>query len=619
VRVGWLTERASVVVAFVLLVVALAAAVSVDVVRAGYGVKSDEATYVSMALSVAFDHDLAYERVDLERFAGLYRSGPEGIFLKRGRQLPVSFHTRAPLIKFGSQPDPRPDRLYFGKAILYPIAAAPFVRLFGLNGFLIFHVLLLFVVLVCGYTFLASQSDPAGALVFTLAFVGATVVPVYAVFLTPEIFTFALVFVAYFFWLYKEVAPAEGYAIFRGFRSDLIAAALLGCAAYSKPPYAPLIAPMVLLLFSRRLVRSAAVAAAVFAAVTLSLFTATFFVTGEFNYQGGDRKTFYGRFPFDSPEATWERTGVDMTTNDSDAKSVLEPSELVNRLELNVEYFLVGRHFGFVPYFFPGVVAVLFWLASRERFVAWRLLTFAGVVVSTLTFLLLVPYTWSGGGGPPGNRYGLPVYAAVFFLTPPLASVTAGLLAWVGGALFTARMLIDPFGAAKFPFQITERGPARRLPVELTMANDLPVMLDSQNPRARIPYGQNPTLLLYFLDRNAYTPEPAGIWVSGSGRADILVRSEQPLAKIVVSAQSRVRTVFNVSAGGVEITVTIAPGKPVRLDVPAEGVRAFNSYAYLLSARSSDAFVPHLLDPGSNDWRNLGVQVQLTPVVDTGK
>jgi len=41
-----------------LLVLLLAAAISVDVVRAGYGVKSDEATYVAMALSVAYDGDL---------------------------------------------------------------------------------------------------------------------------------------------------------------------------------------------------------------------------------------------------------------------------------------------------------------------------------------------------------------------------------------------------------------------------------------------------------------------------------------------------------------------------------------------------------------------------------
>ena len=78
----------------VLLVVALAAALSVDVVKTGFGIKGDEATYVSMALSVAYDHDLTYERRDLDRFYGLYRSGPDGIFLKRGKQLRVARRRR---------------------------------------------------------------------------------------------------------------------------------------------------------------------------------------------------------------------------------------------------------------------------------------------------------------------------------------------------------------------------------------------------------------------------------------------------------------------------------------------------------------------------------------------
>ena len=77
------------VVAAILLAVGLAAALSVDVVKTGQGVKSDESTYVAMALSVAYDGDLVYERRDLDRFFGLYRWGPDGIFLKRGKQLRV--------------------------------------------------------------------------------------------------------------------------------------------------------------------------------------------------------------------------------------------------------------------------------------------------------------------------------------------------------------------------------------------------------------------------------------------------------------------------------------------------------------------------------------------------
>ena len=102
------------------------------------------------------------------------------------------------------------------------------------------------------------------------------------------------------------------------------------------------------------------------------------------------------------------------------------------------------------------------------------------------------------------------------------------LIAWAGGALFTAKMLINPFVAAKNTWEIAEHGFARRLPVELTMANDLPVRL-AQPLRAHIPYGHDPDVLLYFLDQHAFPPEPPGMWVSGDGRADIIVRSDNLL------------------------------------------------------------------------------------------
>src|SRR6478735_7875081 len=187
----------------VLLVVALAAALSVDVVKTGFGIKGDEATYVSMALSLAYDHDLTYERRDLDRFYGLYRSGPDGIFLKKGKQLRVRVNGEAPFVHTVKTPDKQTDRLYFAKPLLYAIVAAPFVRLLGLNGFLVLHVLLLFGVCVCGYKFLGAQSGPGPALLFTLAFVGATCLPVYTVFLVPEVLHFSLIFFAYFLWLYK--------------------------------------------------------------------------------------------------------------------------------------------------------------------------------------------------------------------------------------------------------------------------------------------------------------------------------------------------------------------------------------------------------------------------------
>ena len=160
---------------------------------------------------------------------------------------------------------------------------------------------------------------------------------------------------------------------------------LLGAATYSKPPnLALLIAPIVLLaLVAAASGSTGCCVGAVSVAVAGAFFGVTALNAGEFNYQGGDRKTFYTAFPFDgSKDNVWDRKGTEMSTNDSDADNVLQ--DFPNRFAHNVEYFLVGRHFGFVPYFFPGVVAIVLWLFSRERRRPWRAADFLAVVGSAV-------------------------------------------------------------------------------------------------------------------------------------------------------------------------------------------------------------------------------------------
>jgi hypothetical protein len=618
-----LPSRAGVPVAgLALLLVALAAAISIDFVRASYGIKSDEATYAAMTLSVAYDHDLTWERNDLERFVGLYQQGPEGIFLKRGKRLRIRTSSRPPFIEVTKSSDVRNDRLYYGKAMVYGLVAAPFVRLFGMNGIPVLHVLLIAVVCACGYWFLSATSPPAAALAFTLAFVGVSVVPIYGIFVMPDLLNFALVFVAYFLWLYKEVGDRSRLLL--GDWSDLLAAVLLATATYSKPTNGPIIAPLVALMLWRRQSRRAVVTAVVFVAVVGAWFGANALVTGEFNYQGGDRKTFYGSFPFEATgRDIWNEKAELVTTNDSDAENVLEPAGLANRLAHNIEYFFVGRHFGFVPYFFPGFVALLIWAGSRERFEPWRVLVVAGGAGATFLLLLFLPYTWSGGGGPPGNRYFLSLYPVLFFVVPQVRSWHA-LLAIAGGALFTAKILVNPFVSAKNTWEIAQRGLARRLPVELTMANDLPVMLE-QPPRGHIPYGGGPTgVLLYFLDAHAFPPEPVGtapdgstiwgMWISGSGRAEIIVRAAFPIHHLEIEAQSPIRTEVVLTLGTAPVSRTIIPKQVARFDLEASGVEGLNDYNYLLTARSTQGFIPHLVDPNSRDDRNLGVQIRFSAV-----
>ena len=148
------------------------------------------------------------------------------------------------------------------------------------------------------------------------------------------------------------------------------------------------------------------------------------------------------------------------------------------------------------------------------------------------------------------------------------------------------------------------------------MANDLPVRLDDS--RSHVPFHD---VLLYFLDERSYLPEQPGadpneraVWVSGAGRSDILLRSDQRLDHLRMTVRSPIRTVFTVSAGAGTSVMSLEPGKPVTFDVPTSGVRGLESYALLLSVRSSEGFTPHLMDPNSRDLRNLGVLMTFTAI-----
>jgi hypothetical protein len=583
-----------VVASVVLLVVGCYAALSIDVVSTGYGVKGDESTYVAMALSAAYDGDLAYEARDIERFYQFYNTGPDGIFLKRGGN--------------GREAD---DRLYFGKAYAYSVAAAPFVRLAGLNGFLVFHVVLLAGMLLLGYRFVAARSPDGLSLTYTLGFFGVSIVPLYAVFLTSEIFNVACVFYAYFLWFYKEVAPVDDDSVtsaLRGRWTDVAGVVLLAIGTFSKPLNVLLIAPPVLFAWSRRRFGAGVALGAVFVLVVAGGFAVNALITGEVVYQGGDRKSFYGVFPFETPGATFDALGIGMATNAVVIEERLGPIGFLALLGTNLSYFLVGRHFGFVPFFFPGLVAIWLFLRRRVGRTVWGWAILATVVATAVGTIIYMPYSWSGGGGPPGNRYFLSIYPALFFITPPLVTVGPVVVAWLGGALFTAHILLNPFVSAKQPYRSVERGMLRTLPVELTMVYDLPINL--AQARSRIEYGE-PRVLLYYLDHNAYRPEAPGIWIAAGRRADIIVQSGPPLTDVTFTLTSPVANMVEVRMGGPAVEVELEPGVARRVTLSPEGVYSRRSWAYLLTIRTEDGFVPRLVESGSRDGRYLGVAFTL--------
>src|SRR4029453_18019701 len=108
----------------------------------------------------------------------------------------------------------------------------------------------------------------------------------------------------------------------------------------------------------------------------------------------------------------------------------------------NLEYFFVGRHAGMLAYFFPGFFAMLFMLAAPRRRPGWQWLVLLAAIAQGLVFVVLTPYTWSGGGV--GNRFFFGGYGVMLFVLPPVELTAAALVPWIIGGMFVSTSVLNP-------------------------------------------------------------------------------------------------------------------------------------------------------------------------------
>ncbi len=546
-----MSERVARVVLGVVAGLALVAAVAIDLPGvAGGRFWSDGATYHAMTGSLAFDRDLDFGPADLARVRAAYPPGPQGVFLKRVA-------------------GPGGERLVYAKALAYPAAAAPFARLLGVDrGLLVLNALVFGVALLAGYAELRRFAPAGRSAAGALAVLAGGVVPVYLLWQTPEVFNLGVVTLGLVAW-------RRGWPV--------ASAVLFGLAAYSKPTNLALALPLLVeplvagAAFGpgpRRLVEAAR-RAAVVAAVVAAGFALTLLATGEANYQGGQRKTFYDAYPFD-PGVTFDGSGVWMTTDhlgplvagrdeDKHTERIAPPrapAELRQSFLLNLGYFWIGRFGGALAYF-PGVaLAVLLFLlvGPRERH-GW--LALGALVASWLGYILMIPDNWYGGAGTLGNRYFVNLVPLGLLLLPR----GRGRVAAAGAAVVTAALLLPVLASPVFhslhPGEHAVGRAFRVLPPELTMLGDLSVFTDVWRKRrpynapggdpARRPAGAPPSFFLWFLDDGTYGQEASfgkeGFWLKGGEGAEVVVQSLAP--------PSRIRLVVTAGPGGDIVTARL--------------------------------------------------------------
>jgi hypothetical protein len=519
---------------------------------------SDGATYYAMAWSLAEDGDLRYEARDLERIRAVYSGGPQGLFLKRTASGAAG--------EEGRRGAPPPEgRLYYAKALLYPMVAAPIVKLFGPDrGLLLTNALAMALALWLGYGELQRRAPPLAALGVVLVLFLGTVTPLYLLWLTPEILNVGLITAGLVAW--RRERP-------------VLSAVLLGLAAYSKPPNLLLAIPLGLEpLVANGLrggLREALRRAAILAAVIVAGFGLSWTLTGEVNYQGGERKTFYDAYPFESPGVTFDTAGIWMTTEhlgplvagrDEDAQSAriapVRPSEeLRQSYAWNLGYFWIGRFGGALPYFLPGVLAALLFLllGPRDR-AGWFALV--ALTASWLFYIWLIPDNWYGGGGTVGNRYFVNLLPLALLLVPAKrAWWVAGAGAVAAGALLLP-ILSSPIHHSLYPGEHATWRTFRVFPAELTMLGDLSVFTDVWRKRrpynhpenSSRPAGDPAPYYLWFPDDGTYGQESSfgeeGFWLRGGKDAEVIVQA--------LAEPARMR--FRVTAGPAGDILTVRLG-----------------------------------------------------------
>lgn len=555
---------------------------------------ADQAVYLAMTQSIALDGDLEYTRKDLARYYYSFDAGPQGIFLKKGKD----------------------GRIFYAKSFAYSLFAAPFVRYLGVNGFLVFYSLLLWLILFLGARYLRLIQSHGFPLASILTFLFASITCIYYFWLSPDFFNFSLIFFILFLWLYKELArksriEAPSTLLERFFlseKTDFLASLLLGFATFSKPPNVVLLAPLLLhQLFKRRLARATLMTLIFILSVAL-FFGANYLLTSDWNYMGGERKTFIGTFPLEKDNVTFESVGHPMTSEGYFEKFFLP----LTFVPVNLFYYFFGRFTGITWYFFPAVMALFLFIFSPKRLEQWLLLLAA--VGGILIYVIFMPDNYGGGGGSLANRYFLNIYPLFFFLAPDRWKKRDLIVTWIMAALFISPILVSPFRSSASPATHAKRFPFKALPVEMTLINNLPT---NTNPRAfRVDAGITEYRgFLHFLDDN-FLPklEPTGIWTRGPYACEMILKTYYPLKEIVVHLLNnpRMNNEIKVMVEGQKKKVTLQSRQRATLRFPVgRGFQIKASHLYRLKIKASKGSIPYFEDPTSNERRVLGVFFEL--------
>jgi len=538
------------------------------------GFFSDGASYFAIIQSLAWDGDLVYTRDDIVRIRQRFDMGPTGLFLKKGKD----------------------GRLYFAKSFIYPLAAAPFFRLFDVSGVFFFNGLMLFFAVLLSYLLLKRYHPPGRSLAFALIFLFTSVTWVYIWWMQADLFNFFVMFAGLFFFFYPF---RRGWPFF-------LCAPFFFAAVLSKPTNAVPVGIVLLLLLYRKEWKKTLVLGLVF----LGLFAALgfFFIqTGnDLNFMGGERRTFYGDYPYEKPGASFA-SGFKMTADDYWQRLYLTPVIAA----LNLFYYFFGRFTGIFIYFFPACFILLLFCFQKKLAEDWFLL--AAIAASVLIFILVFdPENYFGGGGSLGNRYFLNIFPLFFFLGHRHRLFRFRWLPVLAAVLFLTPIFANSYHHSTNPAEAGKLFPLKYFPAEKTQYKCLPSNL---NPRAFGPlfHSEESRYWLFILNDNFNPLAEPFIWTYGDRQLEFFLVSPSQVREFRIELGNHpLQNQIHFRIDGKKKNVALAPMESRVITFSRiPGFRVDRGYLYQFFIKADQGYSQYLVDQENDDFQLLGVKVRI--------
>jgi hypothetical protein len=556
-------------VLFLLFIIFFSFATELPKIKKG-GFFSDESTYFSIMQSLAFDGDLEYTRADIVRIREIFWIGPIGVFLKKGHD----------------------GRLYYAKSFIYPLATAPFFRLFGTHGILLANGLMIFFAVLMGFLLLRQHHPREKSFFLTISYFFASITLIYIWWITADLFNFFVNFAALFFFFYHFKRPA-----WNGLAGLFFAAAI-----FSKPNNILHVGILFLLLLYQKNWKKFVGMALICLLVLAGLLFFNYAQTGSLNYMGGERRSFYGNFPFERPDFTFAG-GFPMSSDNYWSRFYLSPAIVL----LNLFYYVFGRFTGMIVYFPSAVFLLLLFFFQKKKPEDWFML--AAIAAAVLFYILITPANYLGGGGSLGNRYFFNVFPLFFFLGYRGRSGKFALLPVFAAVVFLAPVYMDSLYHSASPRFPGISFPVKLFPPEKTQYACLP---SNTNPRA---FNKNiaEKYTLFFLNDNFHPMEDEVFWTNSDQELELFLLAPRPvntfrvqLKNIPLANQARfqieykTQEVFIAADGSREITFSNIPG-----------LRVDDRFLYHIKIKSKQRYCPYFSERHSTDQRWLGIQTHI--------